>query len=115
MTGTFHIYDDDHTYEDVEVEYDYDIYWDGIGSYEYWGFRGYDKGNECCDIDNITLVKNEEYTEEDVKYIEKYISENYEKISEKLTEQVYRELENQRSDYWEGVAEDRYYRDKYGD
>lgn len=114
MTGTFHIYDGDICIEDIEVTYDYHIENDGIGSYEYWGFKGYDKGTDYLVVENVKLIKNDTYSEEDVKYIEKHIKENYETICEHLEEQCQQHLENERQSYWEGVAEDRYYRDKYG-
>ena len=38
---------------DFEVEYDFEN--DGIGSYEYWGCRGYDRGNTYPVIESIEI------------------------------------------------------------
>ena len=39
---------------ELEVEFTFSIGNDGIGSYEYWGCKGYDKGFDY--IDEITII-----------------------------------------------------------
>ena len=39
---------------DIEFSYHWDN--DGIGSYEYWGMKGYDKGHDYVEIDSIDSV-----------------------------------------------------------
>jgi len=50
---------DSHEYEgrffSMEVEYDVEWENDGIGSYEYWGAKGYDKGNTYAVVDNYGI------------------------------------------------------------
>lgn len=42
---------------EVTVDVDGRTYSDGIGSYEFWGHKSYDKGNQCVEIDDIRLVE----------------------------------------------------------
>jgi len=55
---------------------------DGIGSYEYWGSKEYDKGEDYLDIDEMTWDKTL-YTEEENNIIDQYIKDNRDKITEK--------------------------------
>lgn len=53
----------------------------GIGSYEYWGSCEYDAGEDYVDIEDITWDK-EQFSEDENKIIEKYVKDNWSKISE---------------------------------
>lgn len=39
---------------ELEIEFDYSVGNDGIGPYEYWGCKGYDKGTDY--IEDITIT-----------------------------------------------------------
>lgn len=41
----------------VDLEIQFSTSMDGIGPYEFWGFKGFDKGNLCIDIDDIYFDK----------------------------------------------------------
>ena len=41
----------------VDLEIDFDTSMDGIGPYEFWGFKGVDKGHLCIDINEINFDK----------------------------------------------------------
>jgi hypothetical protein len=73
-------------------------YWenDGIGSYEFWGFSGYDKGNTYMVIDNITPIFTDQ--PEDVRLsINKFVDEHYDSIGEDIAlqiEKIYEDMKN---------------------
>jgi hypothetical protein len=50
--------------KEIEIEIDYSSYFDGIGHYEYWGSKEYDKGHLCIDLDKIEYNKNGLLSEE---------------------------------------------------
>ncbi len=58
--------------DDLFVEVD-DIVWDndGIGSYEYWGFKGYDKGRDYISEFHITgiWIEDVEIIGEDFQFL----------------------------------------------
>ena len=66
----------------IEVCLDCDVKWDndGIGSYEYWGFCGYDHGHDYTECENIDVKSK--HSDEDMKIINDYIDENYEELAE---------------------------------
>lgn len=71
----------------VEFIADISVENDGIGSYEYWGFKGYDKGVDYPVVDTIYWNK-EKHTEEENKIINEYFKEYenwlYDKFEKKL-------------------------------
>jgi hypothetical protein len=68
--------------EETELELDicYEITSDGIGSYEFWGFRGFDKGQTECIIESIIYEGN--FSAEDRKLIEVEIDKNLSDIQQ---------------------------------
>jgi hypothetical protein len=58
---------------------------DGIGSYEYWGFKGYDRGETYLTLEDITWNKTL-YTDEQNVFIDEYIGDNYSKMEKVITE-----------------------------
>lgn len=40
---------------EAEVEFTFDGF-DGIGHYEYWGSKGYDRGTPVWDVENVTIL-----------------------------------------------------------
>lgn len=70
---------------DCEVEYNYHWENNGIGWYEFWGSTGYDAGTDYIVIDDI-LISDTSLSDEDRKYAEDYINENWEKICEEIIE-----------------------------
>lgn len=71
----------------IEVDFFADIRREssGIGSYEYWGCRGYDSGQDYYECDDIRWDRKR-YTDEENRIIEEYLSENQEKIENELIE-----------------------------
>lgn len=66
--------------KEIKVKVDISTYFDGIGPYEYWGSKGYDKGNLCFDINEIIYDKAE-LTEDEISQIEEEIaSQNFREI-----------------------------------
>lgn len=64
-------YDKEDNEKEIEVTVDISVYFDGIGPYEYWGQKGYDKGDICIDINSTTYSK-EGLTKEEIQQIEDY-------------------------------------------
>jgi len=69
--------------EEIECNVQYHIENDGIGSYEFWGFKGYDAGQDYPEIDSIYPCFEDQYFEETaliLEYIDKYYSAFEEEI-----------------------------------
>jgi hypothetical protein len=77
----------DGEYDYIDVDFDANFYAEstGIGSYEYWGFKGYDKGENYFSCDDVRWDKSL-YTEEQNAIIQKHLDENHEKIENLLIE-----------------------------
>jgi hypothetical protein len=67
----------------VEFYGDASVENDGIGSYEYWGFKGYDKGHNYFIVENITWDKSK-YTEQQNQEINKYLENNWDEVHDQL-------------------------------
>ena len=67
---------------EIELDVSYSITNDGIGHYEYWGQKCFDKGNPCVEITKITYSK-ENLSVEDVSIIESAIESEMENIIQK--------------------------------
>ena len=78
-------------YGDIEVMVEHHWESDGIGSYEFWGQRGYDAGITYVEIDEITPIFEPEDTDEYKSNILKFIEDNYDKSAEKFAEQIKKE------------------------
>jgi len=69
--------------EEIECNIEYHIENNGIGSYEFWGFKGNDVGQDSLEIDNIEPIFTDQ--SEDIKSsINKYIDDNIESVSEDI-------------------------------
>ena len=70
--------------KEIEVTVDISVYFDGIGTYEYWGFKGYDKGNLCSDINEVIYDKTG-LTKDEINQIQEEIASQdfQEKVLEK--------------------------------
>jgi len=60
---------------------------DGIGGYEYWGSTGYDKGNDYYECDEVHWDKSL-YNDFQNDVINKYLRDNWEKVTEKLIKNI---------------------------
>ena len=80
MTLNYDLYIEEH---DIEVQLDCECITEnsGIGSYEYWGSKEYDAGEDYLVCENITWNKNE-FTEEQNNIIEKYVKEHFDEIAD---------------------------------
>ena len=81
LTKIITIYDAEDFPIEVELTAEGHVANDGIGSYEYWGCKGYDSGTDYFEIEEITYEKKE-YSEEQQKIIDQYLIDNSEEISE---------------------------------
>lgn len=70
---------------EVKLECDCTVENSGIGSYEYWGSKEHDAGENYLSCERITW--NEEgYSDEVNKLIDQYIKENYSEIADEAIE-----------------------------
>ena len=77
---------DEDNYIDQSVIVEFDQYYDGIGSSEFWGAKCYDKGVLVNEIENIIPVFKNNESEELKDKIVSFIDNNYESICENLYE-----------------------------
>lgn len=64
--------------------------YDGIGSYEFWGAKCYDRGNLCCDEIIIESINGESFNNDfDIP----------EDLTEKIEEKALEKLQDQVDDY----------------
>jgi len=66
---------------EFELEVHYYIENDGIGSYEYWGYKGYDAGVDYPVVENITCTDPRV-----TKWLEN--DDNFEKLATKIEEEL---------------------------
>ena len=78
---------------DFEVKLSIDIIVEesGIGGYEFWGFKGYDKGEKYLAIDGISWDKSL-YSKEENDMIEKFVDD--EEFQEKMIDLAEEDLFN---------------------
>jgi hypothetical protein len=101
MEITVYYFDKDENEKEIEVEVEVSAYFDGIGPYEFWGSKGYDKGNLCVDIEETTYDKTG-LTEDEIKQIEQEIA------SEKFASKVYEKYLDDQQSAREAAAEAAY-------
>lgn len=77
----------------VDLSYDVVKENDGIGSYEYWGYTYYDRGNDYFIVENMKWDKTL-YTDQENEIIERYVEKYAEEIETKI-------LSNHDSDHYE--------------
>lgn len=94
--------------KEIDINVSYSSGYDGIGPYEYWGCKGYDKGNLCIDIDKITYDKTG-LTEQEIKAIEDAILDQDENIVQACNE----DIADQKS--WAAEAKYEASRDRFDD
>jgi len=84
MEITVNYFDKEENEKEIKVKVDISVYFDGIGSYEYWGQKGYDKGNLCSDINEVVYDKTG-LTEDEINQIQEEIASQdfQEKVLEK--------------------------------
>jgi len=67
--------------KEIAVSVSYSAYYDGIGHYECWGRKGFDKGNLCVDLNEITYSK-EGLSQEEIAVIEAAIDNQSNEIQD---------------------------------
>lgn len=65
-------FDKEENEKEIEVKVDIYAYFDGIGPYEYWGNKGYDEGELCIEINNVTYDK-QGLPQDEIEAIEKQL------------------------------------------
>ena len=78
--------------ESIRVKATYHIKNNGIGSYEYWGAKCYDRGHDYPEIDDIEPIWFNETDKEKLDILF-YIDENFEHLAEYITEKMVNEEE----------------------
>ncbi len=76
---------------DVDVEYHWEN--DGIGSYEFWGGKGFDYGSDYPEIDDIKPI----FTDEDREtraVIHLYLEEYWDECAEQAANTIEKETNN---------------------
>ena len=73
MEITVNYFDREDNEKKIKVKVDISTHRDGVGPYEYWGFKGYDKGDLHAAIDEISFDKSE-LTENELNQIEEEIA-----------------------------------------
>jgi|WetSurSiteA1Bulk_404760.scaffolds.fasta_scaffold61642_3 hypothetical protein len=80
--------------EEVQVKVTYHIENDGIGAYEYWGAKCFDRGQDYIEIDDIVYTPAN--TEEQFEYfmpVMKYINNNFEECANSIVNTINHEYE----------------------
>jgi len=67
--------------EEIEAKVEFVIQNDGIGSYEYWGQKCFDAGQDYIEIENIIPIFTNQ-SEEIKTVIGKYIKDNFDALSD---------------------------------
>ena len=95
MKITVSYLDKEENEKEIKVTVDISVYFDGIGPYEYWGQKGYDKGDICIDVNTIVYDKKD-LTKEEIKQIEDYFEsqEFHEEILQKHLDKQQAEKED---------------------
>lgn len=81
------ILSDDEYVEMVEVDFELTKENDGIGSYEYFGFRGYDNGSDYYECQGYSWDESL-YSPKQNKAIERVLDNEYKKIVEKINKEL---------------------------
>jgi hypothetical protein len=84
MEISVNYFDREENEKTIKAKIDISAYFNGIGPYEYWGSKEYDKGDLFLDVNEIIYDKKG-LTEEEIKQIEDYFEsrEFLEKILQK--------------------------------
>ena len=72
-------------YVEVEITVGFEWQNDGIGPYEYWGSKGYDKGIDYLEVTQ-TIWDSAGFTPDEVKEIEKEMFASYDRWSKEAEE-----------------------------
>lgn len=70
-------------YTDVRVSFSYIIENNGIGPYEFWGYRGFDEGEIYDVVESIDCI-DERLTDEERAHVNALIRQNFSRYSEKV-------------------------------
>ena len=104
MEITISYFDKEDNEKEITVTVDVYAYFDGIGPYEYWGCRGYDKGQLCVDINDVSYDK-EGLPQDEIDEIEKQFKSR--EFQEKIYEQYLDDQQSAREDAAEAAYEAR--------
>lgn len=78
---------DSYKYVEVDVEVDYSVQNNGIGEYEYWGCKGFDRGVDYAEIESVDWDKTG-FSEEEIKLIESAIDKEIPNWEETIMQRV---------------------------
>jgi hypothetical protein len=69
----------------LDCDVEYHIENDGIGSYEFWGAKCYDAGQDFIEIDDIKPIFREEHSLSDRDWVTKELEFNFDKYAEEAS------------------------------
>lgn len=72
MEITISYLDKDENEKEISLDVSASLFYDGIGPYEFWGQKGFDKGELCLDIEEVSYDKTG-LTQAEIDQIEEYI------------------------------------------
>ena len=74
------------SYKLIQVCFDCKMTWenDGIGSYEFWGFKGYDKGTDYAVCEDIKVISK--HSKKELKIVNDYLLENWDSLVSDICE-----------------------------
>lgn len=75
---------------DVTVSYHWEN--DGIGSYEFWGQRGFDAGVDYPEIDDITPAFGPDDDDEHKENVRNFINDQFELCAERVSGKIEKEI-----------------------
>jgi hypothetical protein len=82
----------------ITVDFTCELQWEnnGIGSYEFWGSRGYDEGDNYVVLNHLKWDESI-YTKEQNEAIQTYINndDNWFKIEDSVAEIIYNEMDDE--------------------
>lgn len=104
MEITISYFDKEDNEKEISVTVDISAYFDGIGPYEYWGCKGYDKGQLCIDINSVCYDK-EGLPQDEIEEIEKKLKSR--EFQERIYEKYLDDKQSAREDAAEAAYEAR--------
>jgi hypothetical protein len=91
--------DEDFNEMDIEVEVTYSLENTGIGGYEYWGSKEFDKGQDYIEIEDIEVLNIEDM--ELLFRINRFIDNNWDYYSKQIEEDILEYYQDERDRFYE--------------
>lgn len=81
-------FDENNTAQNIYPQFSGDAHWDndGIGSYEAWGFKGFDRGRDYIAMEDDAVWDEKYFTERQNEVIRDFYKKNIDMIHGKICE-----------------------------